>query len=81
MTKLGLLTAAAALIALSPPAMAQSSNAAISNSGGFIVAQAQGESVAQLVSPMQAEESVSKWDEGDKRTWQEENAQVPKDAE
>ncbi|GEM_PF-6243648 len=81
MTKLGLLTAAAALIALSPLAMAQSSNSAVTKSGDFIVAQAQGESQAQLVSPMQ-EESASealKWDEREKGTWQEENNQVPKE--
>lgn len=92
MTKLGLFTAAAALIALSPLAMAQSSNSVSSNGGSFTLAQMQGQSQpqqpqrmqqtqqAQMVAPMHEEmapEAV-KWDAGDKRTWQDENNQVPK---
>lgn len=54
MTKLGLLTAAA-LIALSPLAMAQSSDPVISHGGSYVLAQAQGESQSEdeMTSPSQ----------------------------
>ncbi|MDE1904105.1 MAG: hypothetical protein KGI46_09640 [Alphaproteobacteria bacterium] len=77
MTKLGLLTAAA-LIALSPLAMAQSSDPAIPQAGSFLVAQAQDE--AQAPAPMQ-EQSASEAEQEDKSSWSEENGQVPKDSE
>ena len=41
MTKLGLLASAAALMAFSPLAMAQSNTSSLSDSGGIILAQAQ----------------------------------------
>lgn len=41
MTKLGLLATAAALIAFSPLAMAQSNTSSLSNGGGIILAQAE----------------------------------------
>lgn len=80
MTKLGLLAAAVALIALSPLAMAQSSNPTIAHDGSFIVAQAQGESPAQATSPSE-EQQASVSEEEDEGTWQERNAQLPKDEE
>ena len=55
MTKLGLLATTAALIAFSPLAMAQSNTGSLSNSGGFILAQAQSEPIqGQTANPPDA---------------------------
>jgi len=70
MTKLGFLTATA-LIALSPLAMAQSSNPMIPG-GGYMVAQAQGQDMSQ-------ETPAAPYVEKDLPNWQEDNTQVPKD--